>query len=301
MSRKRYPVWRLSGGLDLRSVPNLAAWYDLSDPSSLTTSTASYSGTGTVTCTLISTALTGVGTIFLSELTAGDSVYDGSGTLVGIIASISTDTSATLLANAAVAITGAAYKASRATARTLPLDRSGNGRNLLQAVATKQPFLQSGGLRFLRANKQSVKTNAFTLNQPEFIYAVVRVSSGAIQGWMVDGNANNSGSLIQDSAPKFVTECGGSNLNGPVITTGQMVLVCFSFNGNASYLGTNRNARAVANNGAANMGGICIGRSGLTDLNWGDLILFELAVFSALPAQDQQIVNSLIQKWHIAA
>lgn len=62
--------------------------------------------TGTVTCTTSSKTVTGVGTSFTSELNIGAWVGNTSGNTVGIVSAIANNTSLTLVANAAVAITG---------------------------------------------------------------------------------------------------------------------------------------------------------------------------------------------------
>ncbi len=66
--------------------------------------------TGTITCTTSATAVTGVGTLFTTEVKAGDSLYNNSGALIGVVASVASATSITLTANAAVAVSAGAYK-----------------------------------------------------------------------------------------------------------------------------------------------------------------------------------------------
>lgn len=69
--------------------------------------------TGTVTTLTSATSVTGVGTSFLSELAINDNVFDGSGAFIGKIASITSDTVATLAANALVAVSAAAITSSK--------------------------------------------------------------------------------------------------------------------------------------------------------------------------------------------
>lgn len=108
-------------------IPNCEAWYDLSDANARITTTANFTGTGTATSTLISTAFVGVATAFLSELAPGDSVYNGSAVLIGVILSVTNDTNAVLTANGAAAITGTAFQISKANPRIILLkDKSGN-------------------------------------------------------------------------------------------------------------------------------------------------------------------------------
>ena len=72
-----------------------------------TTSFPNVALTGTVTCATNSTTVTGSGTAFLSQLNIGAWIGNTSGNTVGIVQSIANNTSLTLVANAAVAISGA--------------------------------------------------------------------------------------------------------------------------------------------------------------------------------------------------
>jgi hypothetical protein len=65
---------------------------------------------GTVTTTLSSNNLTGVGTSFLTALKVGSVLYDSTGKLIGTVQSITSNTSALLTSRAFVAVTGAAIK-----------------------------------------------------------------------------------------------------------------------------------------------------------------------------------------------
>ena len=67
-------------------------------------------GTGTITTSTSNTTVTGVGTSFTTQLVVGSALFNNAGTYVGKIASISSNTSATLAANAIVALAGTAFK-----------------------------------------------------------------------------------------------------------------------------------------------------------------------------------------------
>ena len=67
-------------------------------------------GTGTVTIGAGADTVVGIGTTFISQLQVGSTVYNTGGTLAGTIASISSNTAATLTANGAVAIAGTTFK-----------------------------------------------------------------------------------------------------------------------------------------------------------------------------------------------
>lgn len=66
-------------------------------------------GTGTITTATNSTAVTGVGTAFTTELVAGYTLKNSSGTTIGIISSITSNTAAVLVAVASVAVTAGTY------------------------------------------------------------------------------------------------------------------------------------------------------------------------------------------------
>lgn len=66
---------------------------------------------GTVTSTVGSKAITGSGSTFLTDLVQGSLVYTSAGALIGSIDTITSDTSATLVANAVTVATGVAAKA----------------------------------------------------------------------------------------------------------------------------------------------------------------------------------------------
>ena len=77
--------------------------------------TGIFAGSGTLTVSTASTAVTGQTSKFASELTIGDRLFDASGALIGTIATVVSDTSATLTANAAVNATTAAFEVSQYT------------------------------------------------------------------------------------------------------------------------------------------------------------------------------------------
>ena len=94
-----------------------------------TTSYPNVALTGNVTCATNSATVTGSGTSFLSELNIGAWIGNTSGNSVGIVQSIANNTSLTLTANAAVAISnttarynpyGVAYTVANANSEMIP-------------------------------------------------------------------------------------------------------------------------------------------------------------------------------------
>jgi hypothetical protein len=75
-------------------------------PIHYTTSFPNVALTGTVTCATNSTIVTGSGTAFLTQLNVGAWIGNTAGATVGIVDAIANNTSLTLTANAAVAISG---------------------------------------------------------------------------------------------------------------------------------------------------------------------------------------------------
>jgi hypothetical protein len=78
-----------------------------SSPIQYTTSFPNVALTGTVTCATNSNTITGSGTSFTTQLNIGAWIGNTSGNTVGIVKAIANNTSLTLTANAAVAISGA--------------------------------------------------------------------------------------------------------------------------------------------------------------------------------------------------
>ena len=78
--------------------------------SRVTLSGTNLAGTGTISTSTANTSVTGTGTAFSTELVVGSSLFNTDGTLVGKIASIASDTSATLAANAAITLSGTAFR-----------------------------------------------------------------------------------------------------------------------------------------------------------------------------------------------
>lgn len=81
-----------------------------SGPIHFTTSFPNVAITGTVTCATNSKTVTGSGTSFTTELAIGTWLGNTAGSTVGLVAAIANNTSLTLVANAAVAIAGAAAR-----------------------------------------------------------------------------------------------------------------------------------------------------------------------------------------------
>jgi hypothetical protein len=74
-----------------------------------TTDTTNTTPTGTITCTTGSATITGVSTLFTTQVVAGNTLYNTSGVLIGTVQTVGSNTSITLTGNAAVAVTGGSF------------------------------------------------------------------------------------------------------------------------------------------------------------------------------------------------
>jgi hypothetical protein len=85
-----------------------------------TPNVSNVSATGTITAATNTTTVTGVGTLFNTELVAGRVILDSANAVVGTISTIASNTSLTLTANATTAVSGASYR------RQLPIGGIGD-------------------------------------------------------------------------------------------------------------------------------------------------------------------------------
>lgn len=69
-----------------------------------------YAGTGTITSTTSTTAVTGSGTSFTTQLVVGSELYNAAGSYIGRVSAITSNTALTLAANGAVAVTAGSFK-----------------------------------------------------------------------------------------------------------------------------------------------------------------------------------------------
>lgn len=92
-------VWQYDHGMTTGSTVDISA-VDCNDP-----------GTGTITASASSTTITGSGTLFNTELAVGSNIYNSQDVYIGTVASIASNTSLTLSANATVAVAaGSSYQ-----------------------------------------------------------------------------------------------------------------------------------------------------------------------------------------------
>ena len=146
-------------------------------------------------------------------------------------------------------------------------DASGNGNHLKQGTDANRMTKEADGSILGNGVDQFLKADAFTWNQPEEIFILVKQLTWTALDTIFDGNTLNSGKLRQDniSTPRIESYAGaavGPNTNMPLNTYRVLMIV---FNGASSLIQANKLTPVTGNAGAANMGGLTLGASGTPD------------------------------------
>ena len=147
--------------------------------------------------------------------------------------------------------------------------------HLLQATGTNQPLWTTDGVLFDGIDN-FMKCVAFTWNQPEFIYMVVKQVTWTADRYILDGNLLNSGLVFQKATTPGLKAYAGTlsdQNNNLVVNTLGIVRVLF--NGAGSKLQVNATAATTGNFGANNMGGFTLGASG-GNISWGNIQVKEI-------------------------
>jgi hypothetical protein len=167
-------------------------------------------------------------------------------------------------------------------------DVSGNGRHLKQATETNRPGLQADGSILFDGVDNYLKCDAFTLNQPETVYLLFRQVTWTSGGHVFDGNAGDSGRVVQFNATPAIRVSAGSSVaqngNLAVNTYGAIAVV---INGASSLIQVNSTTATTGNAGANNMGGFTLGASGAAAA-FGNIQVKEAVVYAAAHDADQR-------------
>ena len=146
-------------------------------------------------------------------------------------------------------------------------DKLESGHDLLQSGAdTLKPVWGNDGVLFNDPEPRGLrylKAAPFTLNQPTFIYAVVRYKIYVGQNYLFDGNSGDTCMVYMDAAtgPSLKAYAGDfspSNTNLAVNTWG---IIRVLYSGASSKFGINTSF-VTGNFGAGNAGGFILGASG---------------------------------------
>ena len=178
-------------------------------------------------------------------------------------------------------------------------DQSGNGNDLLQADPAKQPELTATGVRF-NGIDNVLKTAPFTLEQPEFIYAVFKVITWVKDKDLWDGNATFSMMARSvNSSPNISIYAGGFSAANGGLAIDTYGIVRALYNGSESKLQINLNETILENIGTNDAGGFTLGARGAADFSftnteWKEKIIRKI---KDTPIGEKDIYNYLAARY----
>lgn len=169
-------------------------------------------------------------------------------------------------------------------------DQSGNGRDLLQATGGSQPTKQADNSILFDGVAQFLKSS-FTLNQPETVYGLLQQVSWTSGNEIWSGGASDNtmdirqttGGASPSIAFPVAVDPTAANTNLAVGAYGVLVAV---YNGASSLIQVNNTTPTTGDYGAANSGGITLGRQGTTAVRFSNIRVKEVIVFSGAHAPD---------------
>lgn len=154
-------------------------------------------------------------------------------------------------------------------------------RDLVNMTDANRPVLSvSGGYSIATFNgtAQIMKAAPFNLAQPESVYFVGSQITWTINEYLFDGNATQSGAVIQTTAtPQLNLHAGSSVAANTTLAVATKAAISAIFNGANSVLGVNQLVATTGNAGAANMGGFTVGSAG-TPGTYGNITFLEAII-----------------------
>ncbi len=175
--------------MTLSSLPNTSCDPLVGEGSiTIATTTSSRTGAGTITSSMASTTVTGVGTSFLNELVVGSTITNSGGASLGTVASITSNTSFDLNANALLAVAGASYKISDPAVE----------------IATYDYTLDPAGLNMTANNKAGTPATAWFTALLDNTYLIR--ASNTVSGCKVESNNTVSSSKFSLAITAFTSQ-----------------------------------------------------------------------------------------------
>ena len=192
--------------------------------------TGIFAGTGTITTTTVSTAVTGAATAFSTELRVGDRIFDPSGAFIGTIASVASNTSATLTANALVNTTTQAFEISQYTPGNpifvqYTLNSDANGSFVISGPTTgtlQQHTSFTYDMEVVATSTTAIQDLPNTYIYPGYFYSNQQIGGTTQATFTTDAVATNSTITVttgfphglQPGAPIFVVNTSQVAANG---------------------------------------------------------------------------------------
>jgi len=144
-----------------------------------------------------------------------------------------------------------------------------------------------------------MKTAAFTLNQPVFIYGVMKLNAWAVNKILFDGNTYPTATLIcAGTTPELRISAGSQVAKNTNMTLGEWKVVRVLFDGANSFLQIMNTNKTTGNADAGNAGGWTLGAKAdgslISDLSFKEAILRNNSDSAEYQAS---LYNHLITKW----
>lgn len=143
-------------------------------------------------------------------------------------------------------------------------DKLGSGHDLIQATGTNKPVWSSSGIIF-DANDNRMQTATFTLNQPVFIYMVMRQVNWSDGERIFDGFTDLGGTFYQRTSTPRVAMYAGGYVESDDLVVGEWSIVRLLFYGASSKIIVDSHAPVTGNVGSNNMAGFTLADRGSLD------------------------------------
>jgi hypothetical protein len=175
------------------------------------------------------------------------------------------------------------------------------GNNLLQSTGTNQPLETATGILFDGVDN-FMKTAPFVLEQPEFIYMVIKQVSWTNFDFWFDGENPNRGAVYQTgTTPNLVAFAGAGSTGNANLAVNTYGIVRVLFNGVSSKFIVNKTTPVTGNFGNSDMGGFLLGSrmdtaSGFANIEVSECIIRKVA---DNPTDEAAIYSYLSKKYGI--
>jgi hypothetical protein len=256
------------------SIPNCALWLE-ANPAFCVLSTASYTLTGTVAQS--GNTLTGVLTIFLTEVKLGDNIsgggVNGNVTAIASDTSLTLDSSATVAAGDTVTCAPVAGTSDRVTTWT---DRSLAAANATRSPQTGKPTFRTGVLNSLPTIRFIGTTDALLTSvaqaQPNVVFVVGQANTTGVNSRFYDGigGTNRQIAFVNATGPVWSLFAGLTVSSGTPNTSWHVLTAIF--NGASSFLRVDGTQVIADNPSTKGVDGFTIGNhNGLANPLNGDI------------------------------
>ncbi len=175
-------------------------------------------------------------------------------------------------------------------------DQSGNGRDL-KATTTARPTIQADKSVLFDGSANFMKCDAFTLNQPETVYFLIKQITWGNDLRFCDGNSNFTMLVNQQTATPQISmyATGAQVANNSNLALNTWGVVAAVFNGASSSLQVNNTTATTGYPGAGNAGGFTLGANSDGAGGWSNIQVKEVILYAAAHTADQrtQVINYL--------